>query len=105
MGLETEIAAALTSREVASAQLAALIEQVVVVTAAADEEVAKQRAKALDPTATIDVDAVSSAIAATELRRDRLKAALPRLHEQFNKTEASEKYGLWVRLRSRAGRA
>ena len=45
MGLETEIATALTSREIASAQLAALIERVIAVTAAADEEVTKQRQK------------------------------------------------------------
>jgi hypothetical protein len=52
--------------------------------------------EALDPTVLVDTEAVSSAVVAAELRRDRLQAALPRLQQRFVKLEAAERYARWM---------
>ena len=96
MDLETEIARALTALDTTSAQLRQLIEQDIAAAAAADEEAEKARAKALDPTRVIDTQTVSTAIVNAELKRDRLKAAVPRLQQRFTKVEAAERYVRWI---------
>ena len=94
--LEQEIALALTSPGTTSAELAQLIEQATAAAAAADEEAEKKRSNALDPTVLVDIQAVSAAIVAAELKRDRLQAAVPRLHQRFAAVEAAERYARWV---------
>jgi hypothetical protein len=94
--LESKIAVGLTARETTSADLKKLVEQVTVAAQAADEEATQQRQKALDPTRVIDTQAVSAAIVDAELKRDRLREALPRLHGRFVKAEAAERYATWV---------
>ena len=94
--LESKIAAGLTARETTSADLKKLVEQVTVAAQAADEEATKQRQGAMDPTRVIDTQAVSAAIVDAELKRDRLREALPRLHGRFVKAEAAERYATWV---------
>ena len=44
----------------------------------------------------INTQAVSAAIVDAELKRDRLREALPRLHGRFVKVEAAERYATWV---------
>ena len=94
--LESEIAGALTSSAITSSELARLIEQVITAAAAADEAAAQERARALDPAVVVDTQAVSAAIVAAELRRDRLNAALPRLQTRCAKVDAAERYARWI---------
>jgi hypothetical protein len=70
--LEQEIALALTSPGTTSAELAQRIDQATTAAAAADEQAAKERRHALDPAVLVDTQAVSAAVVAAELKRDRL---------------------------------
>ena len=81
--VEQEIALALTSPGTTSAELAQLIEQATAAAAAADEEAEKKRGNALDPTVLVDIQAVSAAVVAAELKRDRLQAAVVTLARQL----------------------
>ena len=94
--LEQEIALALTSPGTKSAELAQLIEQATAAAAAADEEAEKKRSNALDPTVLVDAQAVSAAVVAAELKRDRLQGAVPRLQQRYTKVEAAERYARWI---------
>jgi hypothetical protein len=94
--LESEIALALTAREITSAELAQLIERVTAAAVAADEEAAKESKRALDPAVLVDTQAAYAAVVNAEFKRDRLSAALPRLQHWCAKVEAGERYSRWV---------
>jgi hypothetical protein len=94
--LESKIAVALTAPDVSSGDAAHLIAVLVDAADAADKEATKERERALDPTVIVDTQAVSAAVVAAELRRDRLQRALPRLQQRFTKLEAAERYARWV---------
>jgi hypothetical protein len=80
--LDERIAAALTSTDITSTDLAALIVEVKAAAEAADENATKAREQALDPAVVVDVASVGAAVATATLTRDRLQAALPRLQER-----------------------
>lgn len=85
--LEPRIAAALNADGIASDELGELIAEAQAAAEAADADAAKTREQALDPTVTIDVAKVAAAVAAAELVRDRLRAALPRLRERYKEVQ------------------
>jgi hypothetical protein len=82
--LEQRIAATLGGNGVSSSTaITDLIVEVNGAIAAADEQALNARQAALDPTAVIDAAKASAAIVAAELSRDRLRNALPQLHDKF----------------------
>ena len=64
--LEQRIAAALTSTDITSRDLAALIAEVEAAAAAADEDAIKAREEALDPAVVVDVAKVGAAVATAD---------------------------------------
>ena len=93
--LEQRIAAALTSTDITSRDLATLIAEVEAAAQAADEDAIKARARALDPAVVVDVASVGAAVATATLARDRLQAALPRLQERLNEVREREDLAAW----------
>ena len=94
--LEQRIAAALTSTDITSSDLAALIVEVEAAAQAAAENATKTREEALDPATVIDVAKVGASLATSELTRDRLRAALPRLQEQLKQAREREYAECWL---------
>jgi hypothetical protein len=95
MSLKTKIAAALADNHIASTDLMALIGDVETGVREAEENAAKARNDALDPAAAIGVAKAGAAVVTAELRRDRLKAALPRLQEHYQQVDAWERKEAW----------
>jgi hypothetical protein len=93
--LDERIAAALTSTDITSTDIAALIAEVEAAAQAATEEAAKAHADALDPSVTVDTAKVASAVAAATLTRDRLQAALPRLRTRYTEVREQEDIAAW----------
>ena len=93
--LEQRIAAALTSTDITSSDLAALIAEVEAAAQAADEDATKAREQALDPAVVVDVANVGAAVATATLARDRLQAALPRLQERLKQVREQEDLAAW----------
>ena len=93
--LEQRIAAALTSTDITSSDLAALIVEVEAAAQAADEDATTARAQALDPTTVVDTAKVGASLATAELTRDRLRAALPRLQQRLNQAREREYTAAW----------
>ena len=75
--------------------VAALIEEVEAAAQAADEKAAEARAAALDPILTVDVAKVGAEVAAAELSRDRLRAAVPRLRTCYTEIRKQEDVAAW----------
>jgi len=75
--------------------VAALIEEVEAAAQAADEKAAEARAAALDPILTVDVAKVGAEVAAAELSRDRLRAAVPRLRTRYTEIRKQEDVAAW----------
>jgi hypothetical protein len=88
--LDEPIAAALTSTDITSSDLAALIEAVEVAAQVADEAATKAREQALDPGVVVDTAKVGAAVATAELTRDRLQAALPRLRVRYTEVRSKK---------------
>src|SRR5215472_19254481 len=93
--LEGRIAAMLSAAGVGADAVAALIQEAE--TAAREAEIAADKAweLALDPAVVIDAAQVSAKVTATEFTRDRLRAALPKLHEQLKVSRAREYADAW----------
>jgi hypothetical protein len=90
--VEERIASTLAAADdVKSADLAALIQEVETAAQAADEAATKAREQALDPAVVVDAAKVGAAVASATLTRDRLQAALSRLHEQLKQARAGER--------------
>ena len=94
--LEQRIAAALTSTDITSSDLAALIVEVEAAAQAAAENANKTREEALDPATVIDAAKVGASVATAELTRDRLRAALPRLQERLKQAREREYAECWL---------
>ena len=94
--LEQRIAAALTSTDITSSDLAALIVEVEAAAQAAAENATKTREEALDPATVIDAAKVGASVATAELTRDRLRAALPRLQERLKQAREREYAECWL---------
>ena len=93
--LEQRIAAALTSTDITSSDLATLIAEVEAAAQAADENATKAREQALDPAVVVDAAKVGAAVATATLTRDRLQAALPRLQERLKQVREQEDLAAW----------
>src|SRR5262245_824772 len=94
--LEERIASTLSAADhVKSADLAALIQEVETAAQTADEAATKAREAALDPAVVVDAAKVGAAVASAALTRDRLHAALPRLHEQRKQAREREYLAAW----------
>ena len=94
--IEERIASTLAAADdVKSADLAALIQEVETAAQAADEAATKAREAALDPAVVVDAAKVGAAVASAALTRDRLQAALPRLHEQLKQAREREYVAAW----------
>jgi hypothetical protein len=94
--LEQKIASVLGGNDGdGSTDIAALIGEVEAAAAAADADAAKAREDALNPAVVIDVAAVSAAVTAAELTRDRLKAAVPRLQARWHEVALAESLAVW----------
>jgi hypothetical protein len=93
--LDEPIAAALTSTDITSSDLAALIEAVEVAAQVADEAATKAREQALDPGVVVDTAKVGAAVATAELTRDRLQTALPRLRVRYTEVRKQEDIAAW----------
>jgi hypothetical protein len=94
--IEERIASTLAAADdVKSADLAALIQEVETAAQAADEAANKAREQALDPAVVVDAAKVGAAVASATLVRDRLQAALPRLHEQLKQAGEREYAAAW----------
>jgi hypothetical protein len=93
--IEQRIAVALTSTDITSSDLAALIQAVEVAAQVADEDATKARKQALDPGIVVDTAKVGAAVATAELTRDRLQAALPRLRTRYTEVREQEDIAAW----------
>jgi len=94
LSLEQRIVVALRDA-IKSDAVAALIEEVEAAAQAADEKAAEARAAALDPILTVDVAKVGAEVAAAELSRDRLRAAVPRLRTRYTEIRKQEDVAAW----------
>jgi hypothetical protein len=93
--LEQRIAAALTLADITSSDLDKLIAEAEAAARSADENATKVREQALDPALTIDVAKIGAEVAAAELTRDRLQAALPRLRVRYTEVREQEDLAAW----------
>ena len=93
--LEQRIAAALTLADITSSDLEKLIAEAEAAAQSADENATKVREQALDPALTVDVVKVGAEVAAAELSRDRLRAALPRLRMRCTEIRKQEDVAAW----------
>ena len=93
--LEQRIAAALTLADITSSDLDKLIAEAKAAAQSADENATKAREQALDPALTIDVVKVGAEVAAAELSRDRLRAALHRLRARYTEIRKQEDVAAW----------
>ena len=93
--LEQQIAAALTLADITSSDLDKLIAEAEAAAQSADENATKVREQALDPALTVDVVKVGAEVAAAELSRDRLRAALPRLRMRCTEIRKQEDVAAW----------
>jgi hypothetical protein len=93
--LEQKIAAALTLADITSSDLDKLIAEAEAAAQFADENATKAREQALDPALTVDVVKVGAEVAAAELSRDRLRAALPRLRMRCTEIRRQEDVAAW----------
>jgi hypothetical protein len=92
--LEKQIAAALVD-DIASADLATLINEIETAISEADASAEAERAKALDPLLSPDPKAAREAMQAAEFARDRLRTVLPRLKERHKQIAAREYLTEW----------
>ena len=96
LSLESRIAAMLSAADAKSDAVVALITEVEVAAQEADATATKTREEALDPATVIDVAKVGASLATSELTRDRLRAALPRLQEQLKQAREREYAECWL---------
>src|SRR5262245_35503946 len=94
--LESRIAALLSAADAKPDAIAALITEVEVAAQEADAIATKTREEALDPGTVIDTAKVGASLAASELTRDRLRAALPRLQQQLKQAREREYAQCWL---------
>jgi hypothetical protein len=93
--LEQKIADALNGADLDSTEIAALITEVEAAAVAAGETATKVREDALNPSTIVDAAEVGGRIASAELRRDRLKAAVPKLQQQWHEVAVRESLAVW----------
>jgi len=94
--LEQRIADTLADGDATSATIAVLITEAEAAAQEAETTAAKVRADALDPAVVVDAAKVGAEVATSELRRDRMRAALPRLHEAHRQARAREHEIAWL---------
>jgi hypothetical protein len=92
--LEPKITAALNDQAAESAALAALIQETEAALTEADKGVEEARIKALD--LSTDPAKALAAQQAVELKRDRLRGALPKLREGYRGTVEAERQAAWL---------
>jgi hypothetical protein len=93
--LEQRIASALSGDIKTSAAISDLIGEVETAAIVAEQQAVEARAKALDPAITVDAAAVSAAVVACELTRDRLTSARLRLLDKLSLCLAAEAAADW----------
>jgi len=93
--LERRIAAALKSDEIASADLADLIEETEAAATAADAAAEAEHAKALDLLASPDAAKARAAMERAAFTRDRLRTVLPRLQQRLLEVQEQEYAARW----------
>src|ERR1700733_3422922 len=93
--LEKRIAAALTE-DTPSSVLAALLDETEGAIEEANQIARRERKKGLDVVACTDVRSARDRFADAELRRDRLRAAFPRLQARHDKVAAEEHHVQWL---------
>jgi hypothetical protein len=94
--LEKRITAALSAKDIASADLATLIAETEAAIAEADATATAEREKALDPIASPDLADARAAMDDAQFASRRLKTLLPRLQRRFTKVSDQEAYDRWV---------
>jgi hypothetical protein len=94
--LEQRIADTLADGDATSAAIVALITEAESAAQEAEAAAAKARADALNPTVVVDVAKVGAELASVELRRDRMRAALPKLREQLEVSRSREYEAAWL---------
>jgi hypothetical protein len=92
--LEERIATAL-SEDIASGDVEALISETEAAVAAADADAQAERAKALDPIASLDVTKARQRMEDAAFTRDRLRTVLPSLHGRLKQVQAAEYRAQW----------
>jgi hypothetical protein len=93
--LEQRIVAALGNPNSASDTLIELVREVEQAAAIADQTAADERAKAVDLTQSPDPKAAHERVVEAELRRDRLRGAMPKLRDKLADAIASEARERW----------
>ena len=88
---------ALADEAITSAKLSALLTEVEGAITAADKAANEARTKALDPT-NVDFAAARREMDDTDFRRDRLKAALPKLQRRYQRVWDQECYDRWLAM-------
>ena len=94
--LEHRIASALSAAAITSSELAALIQETEAAIVEADTVAEQERLKALDTVRSPNAAEARRAMEDAQFACDRLRTALPRLQESFNKVAAEEAYNNWV---------
>jgi hypothetical protein len=94
--LEKKITDALVNETVTSANLAALISELEVGIAEANENAELERAKALDPLVSPDAKAAHEASQAAKFDCERLQALLPRVKQRHQQVANQECYDRWA---------
>jgi hypothetical protein len=99
--LEQRIASSLSNGSASSDALMELVEDTVAAAAAAEQDAAAERDRALDLTIAPDIDKAHAALVAAELRRDRLQAVLPRLRQRLSEALGAEAHARWFAVYER----
>jgi len=95
--LEQRLSQALTDAGIASADLAALVQETESAIVAADQAAAKERERAHDPALSPDPASAYQAMQTAAFAAERLRTLKPRLQQRLCEAEAAEARARWVR--------
>jgi hypothetical protein len=93
--LETRISQSLQNTNCSAATLSDLLAECEAATVAAEATAQAERAKALDPIASVNTAEAEKLVWAAEFRRDRLHSFLSQLRQRITETEAAECAAQW----------
>ena len=96
MSVEQKISSALTNPNIGSADLMELIAEVAEAADTAEKSAAAEKEKALDLSASPEIDKAHETLVVAELTRDRLKAILPKLRNRLAEALATEQQARWL---------
>jgi len=94
--IDERIASALGSADRSAAELTALIADAEAAAADADATAERERTAALDPAKLVDTTRAGAALAAANLTRDRMRAAIPRLQQLREQARSREYAARWA---------